>query len=456
VIVNSKFFKPFPAQESVIEDSTRFKIVVAGRRFGKGNLVLRDAARKAIKYPGCRIWVVSPNYSYTGPMWDKATIAYGEIKVDGHKFLRRTKIRDKQLILYNGSIIEFKSAIEPDTLRGAGDLMQYVIFDEAAYSNREAWKAVRPALIDNVAPATFISTPNKDNPHNWFYDLYLSGLPQIQVACDACLGAGCSQCNETGYVLQDNPDWDPTYKSWHFTSYDNPFISNDEIDRMCRELGWSEIDIRREVFAEFIGGGGLVFEPEFVQNCSNRGGEEDPQIGRRYVVGVDWGKVGAYTVIIVLRIPDEEGELPHVVKLKRFRGAWPLQRMRVAETVRRYGQPWTFVDGTGFGDPLKHEVREAGVRHLQPVVFSGQSKPTIVNGLVTAVEDTSLTWGDQRQLVLEMLNLEAMVSDSGIVQYRHAKGQTDDCVMALALAWYGYLKLFAPNRPKVWARGVYR
>lgn len=66
----------------------------------------------------------------------------------------------------NGSYLFFKTADEPDALRGAG--LDILWMDEAAFiPNENAWNVVRPALSDKLGLVVSTTTPSGKN---WFYD----------------------------------------------------------------------------------------------------------------------------------------------------------------------------------------------------------------------------------------------------------------------------------------------
>jgi len=364
----------------------------------------------------------------------------------------KPRIKNREIPFLNGSVLEFKSADEPDSLRGAGDDLVHVILDEAAYIDKDTWGIISFAMADNEASAALISTPNRHSPKNWFHEMWLRGRARLQQTCPECEGRGCSQCSSTGYVLVGNPDYDATYESFQFSSFDNPHIPRAEIERMIRDEKFSEVDILREVYGEFVGGETQVFNLSAIRDCGV-GAEEAPRNDSVYVTGVDLGRVESHTVITTIRVP-EHGDTPPVVAIERFQGSWNVQRERIASHSRRFGQPKTFVDSTGIGETFQHELRQAGVQRLEPTKFSGVSKPEMLGALLAAIDSRELVWPHNDQLERELLNLEQHVTPSGVVQYRAARGHTDDMVMSLALAWWGYLKVGSPQRPKLWAVGV--
>ena len=456
VKLSSSSFGSHPRQEEVLNDPHRYKVISGGRRFGKGNLALRQAAKIALNKPGSRSWFISPTYKASEPQWEKALQAFKQMRINGRPIIGKPKLKQMRIPFYNGSAVDFKSADNPVSLLGAGDLIHFVVMDEAAYIQHAAWKKVRPILMDNRAPAVFISTPNSKQPKNWFFDLFMKGQETLKVVCDKCGGEGCDRCHGTGFVHLKNPMHDRDYKSWQFSSYDNPYIDNDEIDALIREEkghGWTDLDVRREIFGEFIGGEGATFDLETVRDCV--AGELEPyKPGFTYIMGVDLGRAESFTVIMMLKVPSDPMDIPRIVHIRRFQGGWPLQIQRISQTAAAYGTPHVFMDATGLGDPLKNQLRAAGVHRLYPIKFSGTSKPEMVEALIAGIESRAFTWPDNRQLETELLNLETNVTASGQVQYRHAKGYTDDMVMSLALAWWGYHRIAGPNKSGLWIRAM--
>jgi len=449
-------FQTHPGQEEILESDTRFKVLDCGRRWGKGNCALRAIGNDALKNPKSEFWIVSPDFTFTEPMWNKALDAFDGVNIRTHgrsvSFLQDLRIRDRKLLLYNGSVIAFKSAHDPYKLgRGAGDRLMGVAFDEAAYTDPEAWKSLQPALMDNGAWGYFISTPSAIQPKNWFYDQYLYGQSQVRSTCEHCFGNGCEKCDHRGYTLVDNPERDSEFRSWQFSSYENPHISDEEIDKLVKRRGWSELDIQREIYGEFVGGDAVVFQYDDIVNCAV-GKEEKFDPNYRYVTGVDLGRVGSYTVIITIKIPKEEYEKPHVAKMERFQGNWDLQKSRIMNHLRSYGSPWCFIDATGLGDQMEGDLRNLGARYVFPQKLTNTLKVQMVNALIAAVEGLSVTWYPQEQLEKEMLDFEASASQSGNIIYRKPKGHGmyDDMVLAFALSWWGYLKVGAPQRDEVW------
>lgn len=168
-------------------------------------------------------WWVSPTYKIGTPAWRMITKKLIELCSNSLRIIDSTRI----IYLPNGSIIEFKSADSPQDLVSEG--LSGVIFDECAKVKELAWtESVRPALTDKKGWAIFIGTPKGEN---WFYHLYLKA--------------------------KKLEDW----ASFTFTSYDNPYISAQEIDNA--RLTMPEITFMQEHLAKFTSESGTIFKREW-------------------------------------------------------------------------------------------------------------------------------------------------------------------------------------------------
>jgi len=210
--------KLHPGQYEVATDLHRFRVLCAGRRWGKSVLSRMIVLKWALENPGL-YWIVSPNYKQS------KMIHWRDLQREVPRELI-TKKNEVELsfTLANGSIIELKGAENPDNLRGVK--LRGLVIDEIASIRSWEWlwsEVLRPTLTDYISPAVFISTPKG---YNHFHDLYQKGQ-----------SAG-------------------EYKSWRFTSYDNPYIKKEEIDQAKNDL--SEDTFAQEYMADFRKSVGLA------------------------------------------------------------------------------------------------------------------------------------------------------------------------------------------------------
>jgi len=201
-------------QQTIRDSDARFKTVVAGRRFGKTRYAVAEALAEALS--GGRVWWVAPTYKQSkiaGKLIRGVLAPYPSL----YDF---RKSPHWAFSLNTGGEIELLTGDDPDNLRGDG--LNLVICDEAAFLDKEVWtEALRPAVSDTLGDAIFISTPSPDTTaEDWFADRVEYG------------------------ESEDFPEW----KSWKFTSYDNPHLADSEIDAARRTM--TEAAFRREYLAE--------------------------------------------------------------------------------------------------------------------------------------------------------------------------------------------------------------
>jgi hypothetical protein len=148
-------------QAVIYRDSARFRVVAAGRRFGKTREaqaeVLRDMA-KGLKY------------GYMAPTLDMARDLMWDplLEIVPERFIRHRDATRMKLLLKNGAY--FRAFGERfDRARGAG--WNRFLFDEVQDIDPEAWeKVVRPSLSDLLGHASFRGTPK--GKANFLYDLW--------------------------------------------------------------------------------------------------------------------------------------------------------------------------------------------------------------------------------------------------------------------------------------------
>lgn len=253
-----------PAQSEIARDRHRFRVVNCGRRFGKTTEAAEEIKGKALGKP-CRIVYVAPTYQQA------RDIAWEQLKTELRPII--TKINDSRLEIRvrtqdNGeSVILLRGWESIETLRG--QKFDFIVIDEIAQM-RNFWanwhEVIRPTLTDTRGEALFISTPKG---FNHFYDLF-----QLE-----------------------NDDTD--FKSFHFTSYDNPFLPVEELDKAKAEL--TEDRFAQEYLADFRKTEGLVYK-EFSRE---RHTYDQKAINRaETILGVDFGFTNPAVILEIIRDDD--------------------------------------------------------------------------------------------------------------------------------------------------------
>ena len=187
-------FKLHRGQATVYRSPARFRVVVAGRRWGKTTVAVTELVTRALRGEPGRYWYVGPDRTNA-----KDTIWQQLKDMIDPTWLARQPMETELLVdLVGGSQIAVKGAEEPDRLRGRG--LRFAVLDEFADMKPDTWTAVlRPQLADYGASALFIGTPKS---YNHLYDLFVRG--------------------------QDGAR--PSWASWQFRTRDNPFIDPQEIE----------------------------------------------------------------------------------------------------------------------------------------------------------------------------------------------------------------------------------
>jgi hypothetical protein len=154
-------------QSEIFLNESRFRVCVAGRRFGKTFLSTGEIMKAATGGKNRNVWYVAPTYGSAKEIaWAMLTTTIPQ------EYIAKTNESALSLRLVNGSVISLKGAEKPNNLRGRA--LDFVVLDEFADMRPEAWyEVIRPSLSDRLGSALFIGTPKG---RNHFYDLWASGV----------------------------------------------------------------------------------------------------------------------------------------------------------------------------------------------------------------------------------------------------------------------------------------
>lgn len=254
-------------QNLVARDRHQFRVVNCGRRWGKTTLAIEEMKGKALYHPR-RIAYIAPTYQQARDIaWEQLKNELDPIIISVNESRLELKVRTRD----NGeSLIVLRGWEAIDTLRG--QYYDFIVIDEVA-SMRNFWQqweeVVRPTLVDKKGEVLFISTPKG---FNHFYDLYNRELDEKK---------------------------GKDFKSFTFTSYDNPHIPKEELDKSRDEM--TEDSFSQEFLADFRKLEGLVYK-EF--NRSRHIFEDEPARIVDYIAGVDFGYNHPAAVIHIKRDHD--------------------------------------------------------------------------------------------------------------------------------------------------------
>lgn len=377
-------------QHLVLDDNARYKVLVAGRRFGKTYSAINALYRNALLHEGSLSWYCAPTYRQA------KMIAWELIKkIICPEAIIKANESELSVVIKNGSKLELKGADNEDSLRGVG--LNFVVMDEVAQMKENVWyEIIRPMLIDTHGSALFIGTPKG---RNLLYNLYNKGKQGLD-----------------------------GFKSWRFKSEDSPYVTIKEINTVRGET--PEDYFRQEYLAEFLEGSGSIFKG--IMKCAI-GELKEPTKSRDYVLAADLAKMQDFTVLMVADIADRA-----IVEFQRFNEiSWSFQKQKIATLAKKYNNAKVILDSTGVGSPIEDDLRYAGL-NVEGYKFTNASKKELIQQLQIAIENRQIIFPNIPELIQELEAYEYTLTPAGNVKMGAPSGLHDDCVISLALAVYGF------------------
>ena len=235
-------------QLEIVSDKSRFKVLSAGRRWGKTLLGCWLCMAYALQ--GKRAWWVAPTYTMALEGWR-------ELRQMASEYGVVVKEAERTLITPNGGMVSVRSADNPDRLRGAG--LDFIVLDECAFIKEQTWTEVLiPTLSDRMGSALFISTPKG---YNWFQRLFEDA--------------------------QSREGW----ATWTLPTSSNPLVPKSELDIAKEEVG--SFLYSQEYEAQFIEATGGLIKPQYFKYYKD-------------AVVTEFDKIGNYIDRRVLRFDDKQ------------------------------------------------------------------------------------------------------------------------------------------------------
>lgn len=373
---------PHINQRPILDSQARFRVVMCGRRFGKSELSQIEIITAALH--GQQVAYITPTYALAAVFFDKLAAFLGPaFKANKSEFF---------IEFPNGGRLDFFTGERLNNLRGRK--FHLAVVDEAAYiaNLQDGWEnSIRPTLTDYKGRAIFLSTPRG---RNFFYTLY-------------------------SYGDLGREGWE----SFKFTSYDNPHIDPAEIDEARAQL--PEAAFEQEYMANPAENAANPFGGQYIRQCILPMADSQP-----VVYGIDLAKHVDWTVIVGM---DQFGGVCH---FQRFQKPWR-DTINTILALPGAGRTWMLVDSTGVGDPVTEDL-QGRIQRVEGYKYSSSTKQDLMQGLQLAIQRREITYPDG-PIVTELEAFEYKYTPSG-VKYSAPAGFTDDCVNALALARWQYLK----------------
>jgi len=386
-------FSPHKKQKEIIDgvlnDTAKHHIVSVGRQFGKSLMGINLLLYWAINHKPCKILWVSPVYSQANKVQKEIDNAIRHTNLIGSCNYSESYIK-----LRTGSEVYFRSAERYDNIRGF--TFDYAILDESAFMRGETWyEAVRPTLAVRGKKVLFLSTPKGKN---WFYDLFKLG------------------------ESVDNPN----YKSYKGSSFDTPFIAEEEINDARKTLPTNIF--KQEYMAEFIDDGGEVFS-ELDSNTFN----QYPKPSGKLYCGIDIGRVDDFSVATII---DSAGNVIDIYRNNKQQ--WSTLVDELLSFIRKYNAV-TLIEVNSMGDVIFEQLK-AKYNNINAFVTTSKTKQEIIEGLILDMNENSVMIPSQQLFPPLYSELTTFTYEynpkTRSIKYGHPNGLHDDCVISLALANY--------------------
>ncbi|MDH7513540.1 MAG: hypothetical protein QHH14_11400 [Clostridiales bacterium] len=381
------------------ESKAKKKVIAKGRRFG----LTKGFANLVIEYllegigPG--LWVDTVNSNIDRYIERYFYPVLRHLPPSAWKWRQQ-----KKELTIGKQKLDLRSADRPELIEGFG--YRFIILNEAGIILRDEYlwhNTIQPMMLDY-------------NP-----DVLIGGTPK-----------GKGLFYRLAVMAQEKEGWE----YFHFTSFDNPYLSKKELDELVSEIPPSIQ--KQEIYAEFLEDSSTVF-----RNIRKAIGAEpgEPEPGKQYVAGLDLARLQDYTWLIIL---DHFG---HQVYSDRFNEVdWAIQKRRIAEAVKKY-EARLIMDSTGIGDPIYEDLKNMGL-NVEGYKLTNESKRQLIQALMMSFELEQIKIFDDPVLLNELEIFEYEISPSGSIIYSAPEGYHDDGVIALALANWGFKNPYA--EPRVW------
>lgn len=217
---------------------------MAGIRAGKTAAGVNAALWEALRLAPGLGWIIAPDW----PMLRDTTMREF-FRWCPRELIAGHQKSERRVTLWGGAQIQFKSAHDPDKLRGAD--LNWFWLDEGALCPAEVWDILAGRVLSKGGRGMLTTTPKGQN---WVYDLVMSGDPDL------------------------------AWFTW--PSRDSKYLSAEMVEALARRYGPTRA--RQELEASFEAFAGRVF-PQFA--LATHVGDFAPDPERPLYGGVDFGFV---------------------------------------------------------------------------------------------------------------------------------------------------------------------
>lgn len=392
-------------QREIMDCPQRFACIEASTKAGKTACMIVWLLEQAL--------LCGPNQAvyWVAPVFAQARIAFDRMRsqINNREFFKVNETR-LTLTLPHGSIIEFKSGDNPDTLYG-NDCYAAVL-DEASRMREASWVAIRSTLTATNGKCKLIG--NVRGRKNFFYKMAMRAK-----------------------------GGEPDYFYKKITAYDAVqagILKLEEIESAKRDL--PEAVFNELYLAEASEDGSNPFGIKYIAMCCQPTLSTQPSV----CYGIDLARKVDYVSIIGL---DKLGTMSHYHNFNKV--GW----QQTIDTVRYLPQVPMAMDSTGVGDVVLSQVEQVQTQ-VEGYIFTPASKQRLMEGLAVAFQSRKIIIADDGDVVNgtgklrhQLEQFEITYTRTGVV-YSAPEGEHDDDVCSLALVWHKWQTASQSGQISVW------
>lgn len=388
-------------------------VVACGTKYGKS---LSGASALIVAAPLRR----QKLFRWVSPIYSQARI--------GFKYLKRmlpgppyTKLNEANLIVNFPHIdtqVQCFHGQTPESLEG--EACDGYILDEAAKLKPLVYAACRTTTTVTKGPIVYLSTPLGKNH---FYHKAMDAKARMEWAYKH------NRTPESIFITAPTSD--------------NKYVPQESIDFAKKTL----IDrlFRQYYFAEFLDEGSIFTNINACIEGEDINPDEadcfmwvhEDSLTSDVVIGVDWAKTLDFAVTVAICL-----KTGRVIGIRRQRNvAYKLQIMRLKTFLKCFKNVCFLMhDKTGVGVALDELLEDIGCDYYG-VTFNNSNKAEMVALLMNAFEAKEVIIPNYQTMLEELSSFEVRSNNLGMMFYSAPKGEHDDLVTGLMLAWYACLKI---------------
>ena len=387
-------FRPYPKQreviDSIINGDSFYNVMVCGRQSGKSTTLLGLILYYSINKAKSVSLYTAPTYGQI----NKILVQLMDVLQPTGIIVSANK-SSYEIKLTNGSMIYFRSTERADSIRGLA--VDYLFCDESQDTNTSDFqKSILPTITARGKKCVLAGTPKRKN---LFYDYFQMGRSE---------------------------DF-PNHTSYHFPSWESPYVSTEFIEEQKRTLPPKIFS--QEFEAKWQENEGSVFQNLNGVCINDLWPNRDKNI--RVYAGLDIGSKDDYSVLVIL---DELGRCLNVWRANNISYSEIVRK--VVDTCKHYNVTELLCEVNGVGDPVFEQIKKEYSR-TSPLFQTNQTKENTIRRLIGDIQDQALelpSYNLMPEFIQELEIYEYEILASGKIRYTHPNGMHDDIVDALAMA----------------------